>query len=81
MHEECKKDNYDSLEILVTDKLANIINNFKYYSEDGETGNFSEQTGVFRVNCLDCLDRTNLFQTMVAWQVLMNQVSLIINNS
>jgi len=26
------------------------------------------QTGVFRTSCLDCLDRTNLFQTALAWR-------------
>ena len=74
VHVECKNDNYDNLENLVTGKLANIINNFKYYNEDGDSGKIQEQSGIFRVNCLDCLDRTNLFQTMVGWHVLMLQV-------
>jgi len=78
MHEECRNDNYDNLENLVNDKLSNILNNFKYYYEDGEAGKFQEQTGIFRVNCLDCLDRTNLFQAMVCWQVLINQVNIIL---
>lgn len=28
------------------------------------------QKGVFRVNCLDCLDRTNLVQSKIAYEVL-----------
>lgn len=28
------------------------------------------QKGVFRVNCLDCLDRTNLLQSKIAYEVL-----------
>ena len=32
-----------------------------------------EQEGVFRVNCIDCLDRTNVVQTAVAKWVLENQ--------
>jgi hypothetical protein len=28
------------------------------------------QKGVFRTNCLDCLDRTNLVQSKVAYEVL-----------
>ena len=34
-----------------------------------------EQEGVFRVNCIDCLDRTNVVQTAVAKWVLENQGS------
>ena len=32
-----------------------------------------EQEGVFRVNCIDCLDRTNVVQTAIAKWVLENQ--------
>ena len=34
-----------------------------------------EQEGVFRVNCIDCLDRTNVVQTAVAKWVLENQLT------
>ena len=34
-----------------------------------------EQEGVFRVNCIDCLDRTNVVQTALAKWVLENQVT------
>lgn len=33
-----------------------------------------EQRGVFRVNCVDCLDRTNVSQTAVARIVMETQV-------
>lgn len=29
-----------------------------------------QQEGVFRTNCLDCLDRTNLVQTIISWMAL-----------
>ena len=32
------------------------------------------QTGVFRVNCIDCLDRTNVVQSMLARVVLETQL-------
>jgi hypothetical protein len=36
-----------------------------------DTGNpLRRQDGVFRTNCLDCLDRTNLFQTAAAWHAM-----------
>ncbi|CAB4036756.1 phosphatidylinositide phosphatase SAC1-B, partial [Paramuricea clavata] len=33
----------------------------------------SEQTGVFRTNCMDCLDRTNVVQSMLARESLQQQ--------
>ena len=33
------------------------------------------QKGVFRVNCIDCLDRTNVVQTAIARWVLVNQLT------
>ena len=39
------------------------------------------QEGVFRVNCVDCLDRTNVVQTAIARWVLENQVRLQIFGS
>ena len=34
-----------------------------------------KQEGVFRVNCMDCLDRTNVIQTLIAQNVLQTAVS------
>ncbi|RMD43958.1 hypothetical protein DV735_g1166, partial [Chaetothyriales sp. CBS 134920] len=34
-----------------------------------------QQNGIFRVNCLDCLDRTNLVQTMISRMVMENFLS------
>jgi hypothetical protein len=52
-------------------KIYNLIKEslyeFGYYSYDMESGQtLSEQRGVFRTNCLDCLDRTNLIQQFVS---------------
>ena len=33
------------------------------------------QQGVFRVNCMDCLDRTNVVQTAIARLVIENQLT------
>jgi phosphatidylinositol 4-phosphatase len=63
-HAECKKMRWDRLNILI-DRLA--------YEQD-DLGVFhlrsgillSAQDGVFRTNCVDCLDRTNVVQSMLA---------------
>lgn len=40
---------------------------FAYYLEDSATKSIVlEQMGVFRTNCLDCLDRTNLIQGIIS---------------
>lgn len=40
------------------------------------------QVGVFRTNCMDCLDRTNVVQSMLARRALQDQmqVRLLINS-
>ena len=35
-----------------------------------------EQKGVFRVNCMDCLDRTNVVQSVIAREVIQTAVSI-----
>lgn len=34
----------------------------------------SQQKGVFRVNCIDCLDRTNVVEGMLAKRALKQQL-------
>ena len=34
----------------------------------------SQQTGVIRTNCVDCLDRTNVVQTLLARRILEQQL-------
>lgn len=37
----------------------------------------SQQRGVFRVNCIDCLDRTNVVQSAFARNVLTSQLEAL----
>lgn len=63
-HKECAKMRWDRLSILM-DRLAQYEEQFEYYhSRNGTT--LKRQTGVFRTNCIDCLDRTNVVQSMLA---------------
>ena len=58
----------DSLTNLM-DVLRPYVYHFGYFEEHpGEVGIKSSQNGVFRVNCLDCLDRTNAVQMQIAWE-------------
>ncbi|CAN3481304.1 polyphosphatidylinositol phosphatase Inp53p [Diutina catenulata] len=43
---------------------------FEWEVNSGKT--ITKQDGIFRTNCLDCLDRTNLIQQVVSWAVVNN---------
>uniref|UniRef100_A0A1B6FDT6 Phosphatidylinositol-3-phosphatase SAC1 n=1 Tax=Cuerna arida TaxID=1464854 RepID=A0A1B6FDT6_9HEMI len=64
-HHECRKMRWDRLSMLI-DRLAHEQDEFGYFLllRDGTLA--SQQTGVFRTNCIDCLDRTNVVQSMLA---------------
>ncbi|CRG93898.1 inositol-polyphosphate 5-phosphatase, putative [Plasmodium gallinaceum] len=91
-HSEFKKLNFEalqkSLKTVVTD-----LNDFSYFSFSfpntlnslNHEENFSWlnvkthsfQKGIFRVNCIDCLDRTNVFQSFLAKYILFLQLKSI----
>lgn len=41
---------------------------------DEETKTIQKQLGVFRTNCMDCLDRTNVVQSVLGRNVLLSQL-------
>ena len=51
------------------DALRPDIFHFGYFSDRLEPS--SQQLGIFRTNCLDCLDRTNAVQMQIAWDSIM----------
>ncbi|KAK9461122.1 SacI homology domain-containing protein [Lipomyces oligophaga] len=51
--------------------LYDDVQHFGYFLHDrDDKALISEQTGVFRTNCLDCLDRTNLIQQIISRMVM-----------
>lgn len=59
-HHYCSGDRYQSLKVLVG-KLAQGLHDYGYFVEDIQARKVNKlQQGVFRVNCLDSLDRTNV---------------------
>jgi hypothetical protein len=47
--------------------IKNLKKSLKFYIYDSKKDEvIMRQWGVFRTNCLDCLDRTNFFQTKIA---------------
>ncbi|OZJ06113.1 hypothetical protein BZG36_01058 [Bifiguratus adelaidae] len=67
-HGECKGMKYENIGKL-TSTLKDDFHHFGYFWEaDGKA--FVQQKGVFRTNCMDCLDRTNVVQSAFARYVL-----------
>lgn len=64
-HAECSKMRWDRLSILL-DRLAAQQEQHGYFLQEREGTFLLRQTGLFRTNCIDCLDRTNVVQSMLA---------------
>lgn len=63
-HHECANMKWHRLDIL-TNRLTNELEEFGYFLQlRGQRQ--QSQEGVFRTNCIDCLDRTNVVQGMLA---------------
>jgi len=64
-HAECRHLRWDRLSILI-DRLAHEQDEFGYFLLTRDGTLVSLQDGIFRTNCMDCLDRTNVVQSMLA---------------
>ncbi|KAI9563359.1 hypothetical protein GHT06_010820 [Daphnia sinensis] len=64
-HHECRGMRYDRLGILL-DRVGAEQEEYAYFMllRDGTV--VQQQNGVFRTNCIDCLDRTNVLQSLLA---------------
>lgn len=74
-HAACKGQKFENIEFL-TSKLTEMIENFKFFAEQIKKDQklLMGQEGTVRVNCLDCLDRTNLVMTKIAAVVFENMM-------
>ncbi|KAJ2779814.1 hypothetical protein GGI15_003755 [Coemansia interrupta] len=71
-HFETRGMRYENLQSLLR-QLRREIDDMGYHWRAGEH-TFTRQGGVFRVNCMDCLDRTNVVQSTIARSVLNEQL-------
>ncbi|CAG8465940.1 11156_t:CDS:10 [Funneliformis mosseae] len=72
-HKECKGMRYENILKLV-EILERNFSKIGYFWQASKTTNEAEihckQAGIFRTNCMDCLDRTNVVQSALAREVL-----------
>lgn len=64
---------WDRLQILV-DAVADKQEEYGYFMVNSEGKTVAQQKGVFRSNCMDCLDRTNVIQSLLARRSLQSQL-------
>ncbi len=74
-HAECSKMRWDRLSILL-DRLAHEQDELSMFLLTRDGTLVSTQEGVFRTNCIDCLDRTNVVQSMLAKRSLTNALQV-----
>lgn len=66
---------WDRLSILL-DRLAHEQDELSMFLLTRDGTLVSQQDGVFRTNCIDCLDRTNVVQSMLAKRSLTNALQV-----
>ncbi|XP_062257277.1 phosphatidylinositide phosphatase SAC2 isoform X2 [Platichthys flesus] len=71
-HEHCRGMRFENVQIL-TDAISDLITDMKWAWVD-QAGVICKQEGIFRVNCMDCLDRTNVVQAAIARAVMEQQL-------
>ncbi|CAH1279100.1 unnamed protein product [Diabrotica balteata] len=67
-HEYCRGMHFENVSILIN-AVSDILKDMNYCWRDSQ-GHICSQNGVFRVNCIDCLDRTNVVQTAIGKAVM-----------
>uniref|UniRef100_A0ABD2XJU5 SAC domain-containing protein n=1 Tax=Trichogramma kaykai TaxID=54128 RepID=A0ABD2XJU5_9HYME len=72
-HEYCRGMHFENVSLLVA-ALGGVLAEMGYCWHDKQ-GAICKQRGVFRVNCIDCLDRTNVVQTALGKAVMEMQFS------
>ncbi|KAK4471213.1 hypothetical protein MN116_004662, partial [Schistosoma mekongi] len=74
-HDFCRNSQFQNASVLLSG-VADLFRNFKYCWLT-HNGVICEQRWLFHMNCLDCLDRTNLVQCMFAVVMITTQLKKI----
>ncbi|KAI5451680.1 hypothetical protein NCC49_001661 [Naganishia albida] len=74
-HNECKGMKYENIGKLINQLQSTFSEQGYFWTCQGEV--MREQSGTFRVNCIDCLDRTNVVESALARHTLTNQLTQV----
>ncbi|KAJ8275588.1 hypothetical protein COCON_G00073400 [Conger conger] len=73
-HQMVKGGKVEKLHSVLKPQLSKFVEECGYFSYSGDGGVRRSQSGTIRVNCLDCLDRTNSVQAFFALEMLPKQL-------
>ncbi|KAF9427893.1 hypothetical protein BGZ94_003918 [Podila epigama] len=79
-HQECSKMRWHRVSLLLDHFHSGLVSQGYFKAEigvDGQPREFHRQTSVVRTNCMDCLDRTNVVQSVIARWMLNRQLQEI----
>jgi len=71
-HHECRDMKFHKVSVLV-DRISEDLDKQGFFAVKDGNG-ISRQTSVVRTNCMDCLDRTNVVQSVLARRALKKQL-------
>lgn len=74
-HHECRKMQWGNLSKLLAE-VATQFAHYGWFESDSEGRMVSRQKGVFRVNCMDNLDRTNVVMSLFARRATLQSLGL-----
>lgn len=72
-HTVCKNMKWNNISILMK-RISDNLRKQQYFHIDDKSKVIAEQKGVYRTNCIDCIDRTNVIQMDIAKTVLTEQL-------
>nr|XP_010918247.1 phosphoinositide phosphatase SAC6 isoform X2 [Elaeis guineensis] len=75
-HRICGHIHFERLSLLY-DQIEDYLKKHGYFILNEKGEKVEEQTGVVRTNCIDCLDRTNVTQSMIGRKMLESQLKRI----
>ncbi|KAG8071018.1 hypothetical protein GUJ93_ZPchr0006g43248 [Zizania palustris] len=75
-HRICGHIHFERLSQLY-DQIEDYLKKHRYFLLNEKGEKIEEQTGTVRTNCVDCLDRTNVTQSMVGGKILESQLQRI----
>lgn len=75
-HKVCGHVHFERLSILY-DQISDFLDKNRYLLLNEKGEKIEEQGGVVRTNCIDCLDRTNVTQSMIGRKMLESQLRRI----
>ncbi|CAL9782681.1 unnamed protein product [Musa acuminata subsp. burmannicoides] len=75
-HQICGHIHFERLSLLYN-QIEDYLNKHGYFLLNEKGVKVADQTGVVRTNCIDCLDRTNVTQSMIGRKMLESQLKRI----